>query len=205
MPDPTDPARFRCTECGDCCRRHRVPLTVRDLARLGEATGAPLASLVDWLSPDDIDMTGEPESFVVLRDGRRLPVLAFRGEACRFLDAANRCGVYGARPACCRTFPLELDVPEASDVPAPTEPTKRLTVLQGAECPGEFDAAPDAARIEEALARRQEELEEHVALVAAWNRRQRRLGLAGRPAERAEAFLRYATETLSRTAASRAG
>jgi Fe-S-cluster containining protein len=205
MSGSSDPARFRCTECGDCCRRHRVPLTAKDLARLGGATGEPLASLVDWLAPADVDMTGEPESFVVLREGRRLPVLAFRGDACRFLDAANRCGVYDARPACCRTFPLELDVPEGDGAPARSEGPRRLAVLQGAECPGEFDAAPDAIRIAGALARRQEELEEHVALVAAWNRRQRRFGLAGRPAEGAESFLRYAIDALSRTAPCRAG
>lgn len=185
MSPATDPARFRCTECGDCCRRHRVPLTAADLFRLTDATGEPPAALIDWLAPADVDMTGEPESFVALRPGRRLPVLAFGGGACRFLEATGRCGVYDARPTACRTFPLELGAPEGD------EPRRRLTVLDGAECPAEFDAEPDArghiARLEE----RQRELEEHVALVTAWNRRQRRLGLARRPAETAEAFLAH--------------
>src|SRR5688572_10371549 len=108
MPGP-DPARFRCTECGDCCRRHRVPLTFADLVRLLRLQRAPILELVQWLGPHEVDMTGEPESFVVTARGRLLPVLAQREGACLFLDSAGRCGVYAARPAACRTFPIEIE------------------------------------------------------------------------------------------------
>jgi len=151
------------------------------------------ATFVEWLAPDEIDMTGEPESFVVLREGRRLPVLAFRHGACRFLDEGRRCTVYAARPASCRTFPLELE--SATDTPP-----RRLTVLQDAACPGEFDAAPDADGFCARLDARQRELEEHVLLVMDWNRRQRRRGFAGKRPETVEAFLRFAISRSPRSA-----
>jgi len=180
-----DASRFRCTGCGDCCRMHRVPVTAADVARLKEATAELEAAFVQWLAPDEIDMTGEPESFVVLREGRKLPVLAFRDGGCRFLEGGRHCTVYAARPLCCRTFPIELESPDDGAMP------RRLTVLQDAACPGEFDARPDHDGLSARLDARQRELEEHVALVAEWNRRQRRRGLAGKRPEGVEAFFRF--------------
>lgn len=127
-------------------------------------------------------MTGEPESFVELPHGKRLPVLAFHAGACRFLDAAKRCALYGARPACCRTFPLEwLDAGR-----------RRLTLLENAECPGEFDVAPDPALHRARLAARRAELIEHVSFVAEWNRHQRWRRRAGHRLRPAPAFLERA-------------
>jgi Fe-S-cluster containining protein len=171
-----DPARFHCTECGDCCRRYRVPVTAADLARLSIATGEAWSALVEWLAPDGVDMTGEPESFVVLAEGRRLPVLAFHRGACRFLGDDNRCGTYAARPACCRTFPLEFRDGKAargSGQHAPAVSRVFLTVLRR-------------------LARRQEELERHISLVTRWNRHQRRRKMLRKPLENGGAFLRFA-------------
>ncbi len=147
--------------------------------------------LIDWLSPDELDMSGEPESFVLLPAGRRLPVLAHarRGSelqesACRFLDA-NRCTVYRARPSCCRTFPVELD--------GEGDPAKqRLTLLPDAACPGVFDGPDRSAELRRSLLDRSRELREHVELVQEWNRRQRRRRLANRRIESAAAFLAFA-------------
>ncbi len=189
MDTSPDVSRFRCTTCGDCCRRHRVPVTGHDLVRLVRETALPAATLVEWLAPHEVDMTGEPESFVTVPAGRRLPVLAFRGEACRFLDPDDRCSVYAARPAACRTFPLE----EETDENPPGR--RRLTLLEGAACEGVFDGPPDAEGARARLERRQRELEAHVGTVTEWNRRQRRRRLAGRNPQSAGAFLELAIES----------
>ncbi|HEY6560508.1 MAG TPA: YkgJ family cysteine cluster protein [Polyangiaceae bacterium] len=197
--DTAEAGRFRCTECGDCCRRHRVPITASDMARLVRATGLPARALVDWLSPDDVDMSGEPESFVLLPAGRRLPVLAHvapagesRESTCRFLDT-NRCTVYAARPACCRSFPLEL----ADDVESGK---RRLIVLPDAQCPGSFDGSDVSGAALRRLDERCRELRQHVHLVGAWNHRQRRRRLANGRVESADAFLAFVVLRASETA-----
>lgn len=184
-------AHFHCTECGDCCRRHRVPLTASDLARLVRATALPAPDLVDWLSPEEVDMSGEPESFVLLPAGRRLPVLAharprseLQESACRFLDA-NRCAVYAARPACCRTFPLELQ----GDVESGK---RRLMVLPDAACPALFNGSDRSDETIRRLIERSHELGRHIELVQLWNRRQRRRRLANGRVESGDAFLAFA-------------
>lgn len=188
VPREPDLRAFRCTRCGDCCRIHRVPLTAADLCRLIAATGTRAASLVDWLAPGEVDMTGEPESFVVLPEGRRLPVLAHLGGACALLEGQGHCSAHDARPATCRTFPLE----SAEGPPCPgADGVRRLSILPGAACPGTFDGAVDEDGPFERLERRQRELEEHVELVVAWNRRQRRRQLARVRQSDAGAFLTF--------------
>lgn len=183
-----DAARFRCTRCGDCCRAHRVPLTAADLGRLTRFTNEAPETPVEWLAPLEVDMTGEPESFVELSGGRRLAVLAHRKSACRFLDASNGCTVYEARPACCRTFPLERARPAPDGV-------RRLTLLEHAQCRGAFDAPPDAAEHLANLARREHELAEYLTIVLDWNRHQRRRRLAGRSVEGPRRFLAHVLNT----------
>lgn len=164
--------RFRCTGCGDCCRGHRAPLTAADVARLAVATGLPLAELVELVPATEVDV--EPESLVELPGGRALPVLPQPGGACRFLGAGERCGVYPARPAACRTFPLEV-----AETPSPGG-RFHLEVLEGARCPGVLDGPPAGEAHRAALRDRDAELTRNLRLVEVWNRRQRRRRLAGR-------------------------
>jgi Fe-S-cluster containining protein len=154
---------FRCNGCGNCCRELRVAITHHDLERLVAATGWPPASLVDWLGPDAVDMTGEPGSFVELREGRRLMVLAHRAGGCQLLDASQRCSVYEHRPRDCRLFPFDLTRDHTGAVTL----IERLP-LDGCEDergdPADLDvlAATDAARYRE--------LADYQAQVARWNR-----------------------------------
>src|SRR5215510_12531444 len=107
---------FRCSGCGDCCRRLRVAITHHDLRRLCTGLQRPAATLVDWLAPEHVDMTGEPGSFVRLAAGRRLMVLAQAGGACSLLQPDQRCGAYALRPLDCRLFPFDLQRDERGEV-----------------------------------------------------------------------------------------
>jgi Fe-S-cluster containining protein len=175
-------SRFRCTECGECCRRHRVPVTDSDLLRLTRATGKRAPEFVEWLAPANVDMTGEPECFVELRQGRRLLVLAMRDGACQFFD--GRCKVYSARPASCRTFPLEATLGTSDRV-------VHLHMLPDAACTGAFDGSPDEPGIAARHRIRTEELAHYAERVAVWNKRQRLRRMLGRLAERDVAFFRF--------------
>lgn len=167
---------FRCTGCGACCRSLRVTLTHRDLARLLSALGAEALELVEFLAPDAVDMTGEPETFVELGAGRRLMVLAQRDGACRLLDAENRCTAYLARPDDCRQFPFDLA--ETADGGGLT-----LALLPLEGCDYELARPPDRDAREREIVdgdeRRFRALAEYRALVARWNHlaaRRRRFG-----------------------------
>ncbi len=169
-----DLLRFRCTACGNCCRGLRVAVTDADVARLLAATGRPATDLFDWLEPDAVDMTGEPESFVELGPGRRLLVLAHAEGACQLLASDNRCSAYGARPLDCRLFPLN-----PSFEPESSGKLKRLELLPLSDCRYELDGHTSAANIKQEDELRWQELHRYQAHVARWNRlakHQRRLG-----------------------------
>lgn len=154
---------FRCTSCGACCKTLRVAVTHHDLARLTARIPEPPTALVEWLAPDAVDMIGEPGTFVELRQGRRLMVLAHREGACRFFGLDARCQVYTARPRDCELFPFHLD--RAAE---PDTATLSLLELQG--CDYGRDGSNDPKSLIESNARRWRELEEYQARVARWNR-----------------------------------
>jgi Fe-S-cluster containining protein len=136
---------------------------MRDVTRLMDATKLPSGDLVAWLAPDEVDMTGEPESFVELREGRRLMVLAQREGACVLLREDETCGAYPARPRDCRAFPFHFEVPSAG--------VRRLTLLPLDGCDHAEDGDQDGAQLEAEDAQRWEELREYQQWVALWNRR----------------------------------
>jgi Fe-S-cluster containining protein len=165
-----------------------VPLTHFDVARLVRATHREPQTLVEWLSPAEIDMAGEPEAFVLLKEGRRLMTLPHRDGGCTWLDAQDLCSVYAARPSTCAAYPYTLHERGSERV---------LTVLGDSPCvlsrEGEVNAATQNIQGSEnedlvsTAGRRKAaeqvdwELNAFVELVATWNRRQRRRRFAGRP------------------------
>ena len=184
------PLAFRCTSCGNCCRSLRVAITAEDLRRLVAASGLAASELVDWLAPDAVDMVGEPDSFVELREGRRLLVLRQRDGACRFLDANNSCGQYPARPRDCRAFPFDFG----------PEPERRLNLLPLSGCEYAEDADNDEAVLATEDAARWQELRRYQELVARWNRRAWHRKRLNKSVGDAEQFLRHVTEPQAKTA-----
>jgi Fe-S-cluster containining protein len=190
---------FRCTACGNCCRSLRAAVTGLDVARLAHATGQPASELVTWLAPDAVNMTGEPQSFVELSEGRRLMVLAQRDGACLLLGKDERCSAYGARPRDCRAFPFDFDgssalAPSIAESPAP----RRLQLLPLDGCDYATDGVNDPEAIANEDQARWRELGDYWVLVTRWNRRawhRRRLHKAvGTSREFLEFVLHHAAE-----------
>jgi Fe-S-cluster containining protein len=182
-----DALRFRCTGCGNCCRNLRVAVTALDVARLAAATGTAAPTLVEWLAPDAVDMSGEPESFVELSEGRRLMVLAQSDGACALLDRDDSCSAYAARPRDCQTYPFDFEPP-----PRAGSSQRRLALLPLDGCEYAEDGDNDAVALAALDRLRFEELERYQAHVARWNRlawHRRRLHQSVGPATE---FLRFA-------------
>ena len=176
----TDGLRFRCTGCGQCCRTLRVAVTDRDLERLVRASGLDAERLVDWLEPDAVDMSGEPESFVDLRQGRRLMVLAHGPGGCRLLGDGARCSVYAARPRDCRLFPFDV-----------VDEPRRIALLPLAGCDYARDGQNDERVIAQDDAARWQDLASYQARVAAWNRAVRHRRRLGKPLGGAAEYLAF--------------
>jgi Fe-S-cluster containining protein len=185
---------FRCTGCGNCCRELRVAVTALDVRRLSRATGREPAALVDWLAPDAVDMTGEPESFVELGSGRRLMVLRHAEQpnaGCMLLGDDARCTAYAARPRDCQAFPFDFE--RSADAAH-----RRLTLLPLKRCDFASDGHVELEDVAAIDATRWSELEQYQAFVARWNRRawhQRRLHQAIGSAARFLAAALAALET----------
>ncbi|MBI3202568.1 MAG: YkgJ family cysteine cluster protein [Myxococcales bacterium] len=167
-------ARLLCTGCGECCRALSVPLTFEDLARLIAATALAPEEVIEWASPEQVDVSGEPSCLVLLPAGRRVMVLRQEGGACRFLDRESRCEVHDARPRACRAYPLHATFGSRGGL-------RRLRVLRGVACPYQLTAVGDLARVRREHAALGAELAQHYAAVAAWNRFQEHRRRLGRP------------------------
>src|SRR5688572_30682737 len=153
---------FRCNGCGDCCRAMRVAVTHHDLQRLVLGLARPASSFVNWLAPDEVDMTNEPGSFVELPIGRRLMVLAQRDGACHLLDANQRCSAYAHRPLDCRLYPFDLGRDERGEI-------NGVGRLDPNDC-GEEGSAADLAELSASDEQRWRELREYQSQVARWKR-----------------------------------
>lgn len=183
MTHGTKHLHFHCTGCGNCCREFRVPVTDSDVRRLAAALpNAELADLFDWLAPHDVDMSGEPETFVELPTGRHLLVLRQVGGACAHL-AEQRCTVYDARPRSCRLFPWDVNLGRRGGV-------RRLALLPGAQvCESTMDGNLRPEHLAEHKRWERAELTAYVRRVTAWNRLQARRKRLGKPLLGAARFL----------------
>lgn len=160
-----------------------MAVTDQDLERLVAGAGRAAPELVEWLAPEAVDMTGEPESFVELREGRRLMVLAHASHGCALLGADGLCGVYAHRPADCRLFPF--------DVAPPGERPRRVELLPLIGCDHALDGQQSEGALFEEDSRRWDELARYQARVAAWNRAARHRRRLGKPLAGASEFLAF--------------
>jgi Fe-S-cluster containining protein len=154
---------FRCNGCGDCCRVVRVAITHHDLRRLALGLARPASSFLAWLAPDEVDMTNEPGSFVQLRTGRRLMVLAQRAGACHLLDPSQRCSAYALRPLDCRLYPLDIERDGAGTLVG-------LARLDPRGCGDEAGPPASLGELAASDEQRWRELGEYQSRVARWNR-----------------------------------
>jgi Fe-S-cluster containining protein len=159
-------AGFRCTGCSNCCRSLRVPITDADLARLIRASAQPAERVVEWLAPSEVDLSGEPSSFVELDVGRRVMVLAQSATGCRLL-VGDRCSVWALRPRTCRIYPIDASFGRRGGV-------HRLRLFSGGvDCSYALDRRAPLSAIRAEHAAQRAELVRYHERVRAFNRGQR--------------------------------
>lgn len=177
---------FACNGCGECCRRHRVAITHRDLARLVGALHVPAESLVAWLGAEAVDLDAESASMVELPRGPALMVLAHAAGGCALLTSEQRCSAHAARPQDCRVYPFVVERGRDGD-------GQRLSWFEGEPCGDLSDEATPVAEFERADQVRWAELTEYRAHVARWNRLARHRARLHHSARGEREFLAYLT------------
>lgn len=110
-------------------------------------------------------MTGEPETFVVLPEGRRLMTLAWQGGGCVLLDG-DSCGVHPARPLSCRLYPFDVALGKRGGI-------RRLQLLDTTDCPHEWGVTAPERSVAELHTMHRNELTRFAGLVSEFNQRQR--------------------------------
>jgi len=188
---------FLCDRCSKCCRTHRVPITTDDLRRLQRFSGLSPEHIAELLPAEALDLEGEPECLLQLREGSRL--LALRHEPsssgetqCVFLSDTEGCTAHEARPQACRTYPF--DRPERGSVGG----APGLGVVPHFMCPPETEVrATQEAESGDALQKsfqsdiqiRDSELAEYATWVQNFNARMRTRIRLGRLRVGGEKFL----------------
>lgn len=169
---------FRCTGCGNCCRRTSVLVTDADVRRIEQGTGRPVPDFVRFVPEEDVAL--EQRSPWWVRFGPTRAVMALRhraGGACVFLDDEDRCTIYEHRPVTCREHPFE---PEISDSGA----LQYISLSDIVDCPHDWDGNYTRRQITNLARWNERQSDVYLDEVKRWNRR--RSGPRTRPA-----FLRY--------------
>lgn len=162
--------KFRCTGCGNCCKKTYICVTDSDVHRLMEGTGRPADELVRFARQDEIQL-GKRHPWWVKFTGKGgstagVMVLKWTRGRCQFLLPDNRCGVYAFRPIVCRLHPLNVTLSN-DDHGAIT----KITMSHLTECPSEWDghqSRQNLGMLERLLWR---ESNRYIPLVEEWNRR----------------------------------
>jgi len=110
--------RFKCTECGQCCRDTKIPLTVAEA--INWLNRGHDVQLICEASPWPAALDAEPKalhfkrrSFAVMSGSMptRIVVMLVANVvgACPNLLPNSRCGIYEDRPLVCRIYPAEIN------------------------------------------------------------------------------------------------
>lgn len=159
-----------------------MPLTDSDAQRLMQQ-GLQLETFVQWLAPEEVDMTGEPETFVHLPQGRRLMTLAWEGQGCVFLSG-DSCSTHADRPLSCRLYPFAPVLGRRGGI-------HRLRMLDLTDCEHSLGRPAKAQQVARLTEWHRAELAAYVLKVSSFNRRQAHRQRLGKPRLNSEQFFEH--------------
>lgn len=176
--------RFRCTGCGNCCKDPLLPLTDGDIRRISEFTGDEAEEFVRFVDRQGIDMDDEPEGFVMLRQGKRVPVLRHTRGRCHYLGDDDRCTIYEGRPLGCRIFPFDPTFKKDGKL-------RHLKLIQATDCKYELDGKNSVPEMYDLHQRYEAATHSYQERIAEWNREQKARKRKGGAAQTARKFLEF--------------
>lgn len=155
--------KFRCTECGNCCREPLVILTDADIWRIMAHTGQLARDIVTFYSSDQIEWPKSKPDWIQLDRGPRIMGLKQTRKGCIYLDhKTDRCTIYDQRPVTCRMFPFNVEINEKGNLSG-------LTISDSVDCPYELDGHYTKLGIRKLSEWEDDQDEPYFALVRAFN------------------------------------
>jgi Fe-S-cluster containining protein len=104
--------KWRCTQCGECCKRY-VPLALPvDIRRIQQRLNKPISEFVEFYRPTDFQPPlGESDERLFNSKFGKLAIVLARvdteeGGQCTFLKN-NVCSVHEFKPHICRQYPFQ--------------------------------------------------------------------------------------------------
>lgn len=169
---------FRCTGCGNCCRRTTVMVTDEDIHRIQRGVGLPADDFIHFVDQKDVNLPKRGPWWVHFGPKRAVMALRHRaGGACIFLDNEQRCTIYEHRPVTCREHPLDLDFSDNGAI-------ELITLSDIVDCPHDWDGNLTRTELRRVAKWNERQSDRYLDEVERWNRR--RTIRKTRPA-----FLRY--------------
>ena len=159
---------FRCTGCGNCCRRTIVMITDEDIHRIECGTGRSASSFVRFVDQEEINLPKRGPWWVNFNAKRAVMALRHRpGGACIFLDDSERCTIYEDRPVTCREHPLDVDLSDNGAV-------QNITLSDIVECPHDCDGDITRRELRSVAKWNEKQSDNYLNEVESWNRSRRR-------------------------------
>jgi len=158
--------RFRCHNCGHCCRDVVCRPTVRDAVRIAAATGLDPADFLEFRSPEELSGvdTWDP-TWIECGDERYIMILRQARDRCCFMRSKRGesvCTIYESRPILCRLFPFRLQRTR-------TGTFRGFTLHQDCGCPRHRDGLVDTAPLYRLYCEDEENQQDYEAMVTAFN------------------------------------
>ena len=96
---------FKCTNCAQCCKDNRIPLTEEDLCLI-EQNGFEIDQIVEELSPVLIPRGNK--QFIKAYLMKKKPFV----NECIFLNEDNTCRIHAFKPLSCKIYPFAFEETE---------------------------------------------------------------------------------------------
>lgn len=159
---------FRCTGCGNCCRRTHVLVTDEDVRRIERGAGRSPKDFLRFVGDDDIQIEQRSPWWIRFDSGRGVLALKHRrGGACIFLDDEDRCTIYEHRPVTCREHPFEVEVSDSGKL-------EFIALSDIVECPHDWDGTISRREMIATSRWNEQQSDEFLDDVQRWNRRRKR-------------------------------
>ncbi|MSQ40394.1 MAG: YkgJ family cysteine cluster protein [Dehalococcoidia bacterium] len=161
--------KWRCTLCGECCKRY-VPLVLpEDVQRIQDTLQRPLSTFVTFYRPTDLDepLDDSDERLFQTKDGKvamglsRVELEGEEREGCVFLKN-NLCSIHEFSPLLCRQYPFQPQ--DADDLDGPLRLVENVCFGKHAE-----DEVVDEDPYRRSYRLFQQKYDEHVQQIAQWN------------------------------------
>ncbi|MEW5693569.1 MAG: YkgJ family cysteine cluster protein [Candidatus Hydrogenedentota bacterium] len=98
--------KFKCKNCGECCRYYTAILTIYDIAKIMHNTGIRPSEFVEFYKEGATKDVSD-DLYLVTEQGRYLIGFKKTEEGCIFLKD-NKCSIHNYKPPICKLYPLDL-------------------------------------------------------------------------------------------------